>query len=60
MQIIVCEDELLYQKSIDSKIEQWKQASKYANIKKAFFSSSEDFLEQWKKGKSVEQLTVAV
>ena len=50
MQIIVCEDELLYQKSIDSKIEQWKQASKYANIKKAFFSSSEDFLEQWKKG----------
>ena len=50
MQIIICEDELLYQKSIDSKIEQWKQASEYVNVKKTFFSSSEDFLEQWEKG----------
>lgn len=37
MQIIICEDELLYQKSIDSKIEQWMQASEYVNVKKTFF-----------------------
>lgn len=50
MQIFICEDELLYQKSIDSKIEQWKQSSGYADVKKRFFLSSEDFLEQWEKG----------
>lgn len=49
MQIIVCEDELLYQKSIDSKIEQWKQASKYANIKKAFFHPLRTSLSSGKK-----------
>lgn len=50
MQIIICEDELLYQKSIDTKIEQWKQLYGYADVKKSFFASSEDFLEQWEKG----------
>lgn len=50
MQIIVCEDELLYQKSIDAKIEQWKQLSDCADVKKKFFTSSEDFLEQWENG----------
>lgn len=50
MQILICEDELLYQKSIDLKIEQWKQDAEYVNVKKVFFASSEDFLEQWEKG----------
>lgn len=50
MQIVVCEDEQLYQRSIDSKIEQWKLLSEYADVKTKFFSSSEDFMEQWEKG----------
>lgn len=50
MQIVVCEDEQQYQKSIGNKICRWQQNSGYAGIKTLFFSSSEDFLEQWEKG----------
>lgn len=50
MRIVVCEDEQQYQKSIGDKIYRWQQRSGYAGIKTLFFSSSEDFLEQWEKG----------
>lgn len=50
MNIVVCEDEPQYQKTIGSFIERWQKNSEYANIKILFFSSSEDFLEQWEKG----------
>lgn len=47
MHIVVCEDEAMYRKSIQEKIERWSQASHHADIKVSMFSSSEDFLEQW-------------
>lgn len=54
MQIIVCEDEQQYQKSIGDKINRWQQNSGYVAIKTRFFSSSEDFLEHWEKGLTVD------
>ncbi len=54
MQIVVCEDEQQYQKSIGDKINRWQQNSGYVAIKTLFFSSSEDFLEQWEKGLTVD------
>lgn len=56
MQIIICEDEQQYQKSIGEKISRWQQTSGYAGITIQYFSSSEDFLEQWEKGLSVDVL----
>ncbi len=50
MQIIVCEDNRLYQKSICEKIRQWKDETQHHGIKITCFLSSEDFLEQWQKG----------
>lgn len=54
MQIVVCEDEQQYQKSIGDKINRWQQNSGYVAIKTLFFSSSEDFLEHWEKGLTVD------
>lgn len=56
MQIVVCEDEILFQKSISEKIERWQQKKNYPNIQTRFFSSSEDFLERWQKGIQVDIL----
>lgn len=39
MQIVVCEDEQQYQKSIGDKINRWQQNSGYVAIKTLFFSS---------------------
>lgn len=50
MQIIVCEDDSLYQKSLQEKIARWVEESQRDNITVSFFSSSEEFLTKWEKG----------
>ena len=50
MQVVICEDEAQYQKSLGALIERWQQQNGYADVKLNFFASSEDFLEQWEKG----------
>lgn len=54
MQIIVCEDEPQFQKTIGVKINQWKQTHDYPSVQILFFKSSEDFLEEWQKGLPVD------
>ena len=48
MHVVVCEDEAMYRKSIQEKIERRSQINHHADIKLSLFSSSEDFLEQWR------------
>lgn len=60
MQIVVCEDDLSYQKSIGGKIELWQQNSGAVGIKVHYFSSSEDFLEQWDKGMNADILLLDI
>lgn len=50
MQVIVCEDDLTYQKSIREKIAHWSEVNHHADIKVRLFSSSEDLLEHWSHG----------
>lgn len=50
MHIVVCEDEKIYQNSIQGNIELWIQRTHHADVKANFFSSSEDLLERWNKG----------
>jgi len=50
MVILICEDELCYQESIQENIDRWVQASGHEGIKTLMFSSGEDLLEQWENG----------
>lgn len=50
MQIIVCEDDSLYQKSLQEKINQWVRESQHDNISVLFLSSSEELLTKWERG----------
>lgn len=56
MNIIICEDEQLYQKSICQKIDEWKKQTNYLGIEVLCYTSSEDFLEQWRRGISADIL----
>ena len=56
MNIIICEDEQLYLKSICQKIDEWKKQMNYFGIEVLCFTSSEDFLEQWQRGLSADIL----
>lgn len=56
MHVVVCEDEKIYQNSIQGNIELWIQRTHHADVKANFFSSSEDLLERWKKGLKVDIL----
>lgn len=47
MNVIICEDERLYLKSISDKIKQWMAIRKKDDVQILFFSSSEDLLEKW-------------
>ncbi|MGM9600528.1 MAG: LytR/AlgR family response regulator transcription factor [Faecousia sp.] len=50
MHVIACEDEIIYQNSLQEKINLWAQKTHHADIKVTFFRSSEDLLEHWGKG----------
>ena len=50
MQVIVCEDDKIYQKSIQEKIARWSKVNHHADVMVRIFSSSEDLLEQWSHG----------
>ena len=50
MHIVVCEDEPIYQNSMNEIIRIWKQKNSIEDIKVSVFTSSEDLLESWDKG----------
>ena len=50
MQIIICEDDTMFQMSILEKIEYWSEVSGHGEVKVSLFSSSEDLLEKWGHG----------
>lgn len=56
MQVIVCEDERIYQKFMQEKIAQWIQKTHHEDVRVTFFNSSEDLLECWQKGIKVDIL----
>ena len=49
MNIVICEDERLYLKSISEKIQYWTQVHNREDVQILYFSSSEDLMEQWDK-----------
>lgn len=52
MEIIVCEDDAAYLKSIPEAIAQWARENGHADIAVRTFGSSEDFLQAWNAGLS--------
>lgn len=50
MQVIVCEDERIFQKSICDHIDQWIHKTHHEDVNVTLFSSSEDLLDAWQKG----------
>lgn len=54
MNVIICEDERLYRKSIADKVKQWMQINKIEDVQILLFSSSEELAEKW------EQLTAGL
>lgn len=50
LHIIVCEDEVIYQKTMREKIDHWVERNHHEGVKIVVYNSSEDFLEQWEKG----------
>ena len=50
MQVIVCEDERVFQKSICEQIDQWIHKTHHEDVNVTLFSSSEDLLDGWQKG----------
>lgn len=60
MVIIVCEDERLYQQSIQEHIDRWAQASGHEGIQTRMFASGEDLLAQWDKGLNADILLMDI
>lgn len=50
MQVIICEDEIIYQKSMRDIVNRWIEKTHHEDLCVTFFSSSEDLLEHWQKG----------
>lgn len=50
MNIILCEDDPLYRKSLCTKINAWMRTSKVVDVDVQVFRSSEDLLEEWNAG----------
>lgn len=50
MHALICEDDRLYRKSIQEKIENWTSSFGHQDIEIHSFHSSEDLLEAWKSG----------
>lgn len=50
MRIIVCEDDALYQKVLQSNIHRWSRAFQHDNVSLTILSSSEELLVKWDKG----------
>lgn len=47
MNVVICEDERIYFKSISEKIQHWMHIHAIQDVQILYFSSSEDLLEQW-------------
>lgn len=56
MNIIICDDEILYQSAIQQAIKCWSKESKHADIHISVFHSSEDLLEYFNKGSKADLL----
>ena len=60
MRIVVCEDELIYQKAITDAIEHWQASSGHLDIELSVYSSSEDLLERLDRDAKVDLLFVDI
>jgi len=49
MNVVICEDERIYLKSISEKIQHWMRIHNREDVQILYFSSTEDLLEQWDK-----------
>ncbi len=60
MQVIVCEDDITYQKSIQEKIARWSEVNHHADVTVRIFSSSEDLLGQWGRGMKADMILLDI
>lgn len=54
MKIVVCEDEHVYQVALQQSISLWQQATGHTDVEIAFYSSSEELLEQFERKMEVD------
>lgn len=56
VKVFICEDEQVYLKQLQKHIKQWAQSSFHQDTQLTSFASSEDLLENWRKGNSADIL----
>lgn len=57
MNVIICDDELIYRQSIEEKVRAWAKAHQHdAAVMIYSFASSEDMLEEWEHGLHIDML----
>lgn len=61
MNVIICDDELIYRESVANKVVLWAKAHHHeAAVMIHQFSSSEDLLEEWEKGLQLDMLFMEI
>lgn len=60
MRIVVCEDELIYQRAITDGIGRWQAASGHMDVEMSVYSSSEDLLERLDRDAKVDLLFIDI
>lgn len=56
MHVVICDDESCFQDAVAIAIKKWMRASGHSDIRCTVFSSSEDLLERWSNGLSIDLL----
>lgn len=61
MNIVICDDELIYRQSIHEKVDNWAESNDHsAAIMVYEFQSSEDMLEEWEHGLSIDMILIDI
>ena len=60
MKIVICEDELVYQKAITKAIREWQRVSGHSDIELSIFLSSEDLLDALERNSTIDLLFIDI
>ena len=56
MHVVICDDEPCFQEAVVNAVKKWMCTSGHSDIRCTVFSSSEDLLERWSNGLSIDLL----
>ena len=54
MHVVICDDEPCFQEAVVNAVKKWMCTSGHSDIRCTVFSSSEDLLERWSNGLSID------